>query len=288
MIVVTGASGQLGKNVIEELLKTAEARDIVAAVRTPSKASDLVGQGVQVREADYSRPETLVSAFRGASKLLLISGNELDERGDQHRAVIDAAKKAGVTFLAYTSLLHCETSPLLLARDHKATEQYLVSSGLAYSMLRNGWYFENHTAAIQPSVQHGAFIGASGQGRFAAASRADFAAAAAAVLMGNGYENSVLELGGDHPYTRSELAAEVSKQTGKAVAYRNLSEAEYKNVLSGFLPADLAEMVADAEANAAGGALDNDSNTLSELIGRPTTSLAAAVESALKTPPAAH
>ena len=288
MIVVTGATGQLGRLIIDELLKTTEAKNIIAAVRTPDKANGLADRGIQVREADYSRPETLATAFDGASGLLLISSNDLGKREEQHRAVIDAAKAARVTFVAYTSLLHCDTSPLMLAAEHLATEQYLLSSGLTYSLLRNGWYFENQTAAIQSAVQNGAFVGASGEGRIAAASRSDYAAAAAAVLTGQGYENSVLELGGDIPYTRAELAEEVSRQTGKVIKYHDLSEAEYRNVLSGFLPAMYADVIANAEAYAAQGALDDNSHTLSRVIGRPTTSLATAVESALKTPPNVH
>lgn len=288
MIVVTGATGQLGRLVIEELLKTTDAENIIAAVRTPEKAKGFADRGLQVREADYARPETLPTAFDGASRLLLISGNDLGKREEQHKDVIDAAKAAGVSFVAYTSILHCDTSPLLLAAEHLATERYLLSSGLAYSLLRNGWYYENQTAAITQAVQNGAFIGASGDGRFAAASRSDYAIAAARVLTRENHENTVLELGGDQPYTRAELAAEVSRQTGKVTGYNNLSEMEYKKVLSSFLPDALAAVVADAEACAAQGALDDSSRTLSRLLGRPTTSLAEAVESALRTPPASH
>ena len=288
MIVVTGATGQLGRLVIDELLKRTGAENIIAAVRTPAKAKTLADRGVQVREADYSRPETLATAFQGASRLLLISGNELGKREEQHRSVIDTAKAAGITFVAYTSVLHCDTSPLGLATEHLTTERYLVSSGLSYSFLRNGWYFENQTAAIQPAIQNGAFIGASGEGRFAAASRSDYAAAAAEVLTGKGYEDSVLELGGDYSYTRAELAVEVSRQTGKVIGYRNLSQSEYQKVLSAFLPTMFAEVIADAEAHAGQGALDDDSHTLSRLLGRSTTSLKEAVESALRTPPTAH
>jgi NAD(P)H dehydrogenase (quinone) len=288
MIVVTGATGQLGGLVIDELLKTTKAKEIIVAVRTPAKANGLADRGIQVREADYSRPETLATAFEGASKLLLISGNDLGKREEQHKAVIDAAKSAGVAFLAYTSILHCDISPLLLAAEHLATERYLQSSGLNYSLLRNGWYYENQTAAIPQAINNGAFIGASGDGRFAAASRSDYAAAAAAVLTGKGHENSVLELGGDQPYTRAELATEVSKQTGKVVQYNNLSESEYQKILSNFLPPILAESLADAEAHAADGALDDNSRTLSRLLGRPTATLAEAVESALRTPLASH
>lgn len=288
MIVVTGATGHLGRLVIDELLKTTEAKNIIAAVRTPAKANDFAGRGVQVREADYARPGTLAAAFHGASRLLLISSNEMGKRIEQHKAVIDAAKAAGITFAAYTSILHCDTSPLGLAEEHLATEKYILSSGLNYCLLRNGWYFENQTAAIPLAIQKGVFIGASGEGKIAAASRADYAAAAAIVSTGKGYDNSILELGGDVPYTRAELAEEVSRQTGKVIGYQNLSEAEYKKVLSGFLSALHAEIIADAEAKAADGALDDNSHTLSRIIGRPTTPLAEAVKSALNTPANAH
>lgn len=288
MIVVTGATGQLGRLVIDELLKTSEAENVIAAVRTPSKANVFADKGVQVREADYSRPETLVTAFNGASKLLLISGNELGKRQEQHKSIIDAAKSAGVGFIAYTSILRCDTSPVLLAADHLGTERYLLASGLTYSFLRNGWYYENHTAAIPQAIRNGAFIGASCDGRYSAAPRSDYAVAAATVLTGKGFENSVLELAGDQPYTRAELAAEVSKQTGKVIRYNNLSEAEYATVLSAFLPPAMAQAIADAEAHAAQGALDDSSHTLSGLLGRSTASLAEAVEAALRTPPASH
>jgi NAD(P)H dehydrogenase (quinone) len=282
MIVITGATGQLGKLVVEGLLQKVPANQIIAAVRTPAKASDLAAKGVQVREADYSRPESLVAAFTGVTKLLLISSNELGQRVAQHKAVIDAAKAAGVQLVAYTSLLHADTSKLLLAAEHLATEQYLLASGVPFTLLRNGWYFENQTAGIAPALQQGAFIGASKDGRFAAASRADYAAAAVAVLAGEGHENQVYELAGEPAYTRTELAAEVSRQTGKTIAYRDLPEAEYEKILASFLPPELARILADAEANAATGALYDQSHTLSRLIGRPSTPLADAVASALK------
>jgi NAD(P)H dehydrogenase (quinone) len=176
----------------------------------------------------------------------------------------------------------------VLAGEHLATERDLRASGVAFSLLRNGWYYENQTAGIAPALQNGAFIGASGDGRYAAASRADYAEAAAVVLTGKGHDSTVYELGGDIPYTRSELAAEVSRQTGKQIGYHNLPEAEYEKILANFLPAELAHILADAEAKAADGALDDNSRTLSRLIGRKTTTLAEAVAAALATPPAAH
>lgn len=282
MIVVTGATGQLGSLVIEQLLQKVPANQIVAAVRTPAKASQLAAKGIDVRLADYSRPETLTAAFAGATKVLLISGNELGKRIPQHKAVIDAAKAAGVRLFAYTSLLRADTSTLALAEEHLATEQYLRASGVPFVLLRNGWYFENQTAGIAPALQQRAFIGSSKNGRFASATREDYASAAAVVLAGEGHENQVYELAGDAPYTRAELAAEVSKQTGKTVAYHDLPEAEYEKILTGILPPEIAHLLADAEAKAANGELDDQSHTLSRLIGRQTTPLSDAVATALK------
>jgi NAD(P)H dehydrogenase (quinone) len=280
MIVVTGATGQLGQLVIEDLLKTVPAEQIVAAVRSPQKAGALAQKGIQIREADYARPETLATAFAGASKVLLISSNELDNRVQQHKAVIDAAKTAGVKLLAYTGILHSETSTLVLAETHKATEDYLRASGVPFVMLRNGWYFENQTAAL--ALEHGAIVGSSKNGRFAAAARADYAAAAAVVLAKEGHAGKAYELAGDTSYTRAELAAEVSKLSGKPVVYRDLPEAEYAKILANFLPPSLAHILADADAKAANSELDDTSHTLSKLIGRPTTSLTDAVRAALQ------
>lgn len=282
MIAITGANGQLGTLVIEGLLQKVPANQIIAAVRTPSKAAALAAKGVQVREADYGRPETLAKAFAGATKVLLVSGTELGQRVAQHKAVIDAAKTAGVGFVAYTSLLRADTSKLLLAEEHLATEKYLQASGLAFALLRNGWYTENATAGIAPALQQGALIGASKDGRVAAAARADYAAAAVAVLTGEGHENTIYELAGDSAYTRAEFAAEVSRQTGKSIGYHNLPEAEYEKILASFLPPELAKVLADCEVHAADGALDDHSHTLSRLTGHKTISLADAIASALK------
>lgn len=273
MIVITGANGQLGTLVLEGLLQQMPANQLIAAVRTPSKSKAFADKGVQVREADYSRPETLRKAFEGATKLLLISGDQLGQRVPQHQAVIDAAKDAGAALLAYTSILHADTSTLQLAEEHLATENYLRASGIPFVMLRNGWYAENLTAAIGHALQQGSFVGASKQGRFAAATRAEYAAAAIAVLTGEGHENQMYELAGDAPFTRKDLAAEVSRQFGKAVGYHDLGQAEYEAILAGFLPATLARVIADAEAKAAEGELDDTSHTLSRLIRRTTKTL---------------
>ena len=282
MIVVTGTTGQLGKLVVEELLKAVPASEVVAAVRNPGKAQDLAAKGVRVREADYDQPESLRTAFEGAEKVLLISSNAMGQRVAQHQAVIDAAKAAGVKLLAYTSILNADSSTLLLSQDHKATEAALRNSGVPFTLLRNGWYTENHTASLPMAVEHGAVLGAAKDGRFATASRAEYAAAAAAVLTGEGHQNKIYELGGDEPYTLAELAAEVARQTGKPVTYKDMPQAEYARTLTGFgLPESLAGAIADADAGASRGELDTRSHDLSKLIGHPTTPLPQAVSAAL-------
>ncbi|MBS0357296.1 MAG: SDR family oxidoreductase [Proteobacteria bacterium] len=283
MIVVTGASGQLGRLVIENLLQTVPAGEIVAAVRTPAKVADLAARGVQVREADYNRPETLDSAFAGADKLLLISSSEVGSRLPQHRAVIDAAKRAKVGLIAYTSLLHADSSPLPLAVEHKATEQLIAEAGLPAVILRNGWYTENYLASIPPALQYGVVLGSAGEGRIASAARADYAAAAAAVLTRDGQAGKVYELAGDESYTLAELAAEIARQFGKAVAYQNLPEADFKAALLGAgLPEGLAALLAESDIGASKGGLFDDSHQLSQLIGRPTAGLASLVKAALQ------
>ncbi len=282
MIVVTGASGQLGRFVIEGLLAKVAPEDIVAAVRSPEKVADLAAKGVQVREADYDRPETLAPAFAGADKLLLISGSEVGKRAPQHKAVIDATKVAGVKFIAYTSLLHADTSPLGLAGEHNATEAYLAEAGVPYVLLRNGWYTENYAASISSALEHGAFVGAAGEGRISSAARADYAAAAVAVLTGEGHAGKVYELAGDDSYTLGEFAAALSRLAGKTIPYSNMSEAEYRGLLvSVGLPEGLAKMLADSDAGAEKGGLFDDSKTLCALIGRPTTPYEEVIRAAL-------
>lgn len=272
MIVVTGATGQLGRLVIQSLLKKVPAAEIVAAVRSPEKATDLTALGVQVREADYSKPETLVKAFSGADKVLLISSSEVGAREAQHKAVIDAAKTAGVNLLAYTSLLHADTTPMGLGTEHRATEQALIASGVPYAILRNGWYTENYAASIAPAMAHNAFIGAAGEGKIASASRQDYADAAAAVLTQENVAGKIFELAGDNAYTLAEFSAEIARQSGKDVAYINMTPDEFAAALKGAgLPDWLADMLADSDANAAKNALFDESHTLSALIGRPTT-----------------
>jgi NAD(P)H dehydrogenase (quinone) len=282
MIAITGASGQLGQLVVEELLKTVAADQLVTIVRNPAKIKAFSERGVQVRAASYEDKTALVQALRGVEKLLLISSSEVGQRAVQHHNVIEAAKEAGVKLIAYTSLLHADSSPLGLADEHIATEEMLKQSGIPFVLLRNGWYTENYLASVPPALQHGAFIGSAGEGKIASATRADYAAAAAKVMTLDNQAGKVYELAGDHGWTLSELTAELTKQSGTTVVYQNLPEADFKAALLGAgLPEGLAAMLANSDAGAAKGGLFEDSRQLSQLIGRPTTSLAESVRSAL-------
>jgi len=279
-IAVTGANGQLGRLVIQGLLTQRPAADIVALARTPAKAA---GLGVEVRQGDYTQPETLVPSLAGVETLLLISSSEVGQRVAQHRHVIDAAKAAGVKRVVYTSLLHAERLPLGLAPEHVETEALLKASGLTHTILRNGWYTENYTGSVASALAHGALIGSAGQGRIASAARADYAQAAVVVLTTPGHDNRTYELAGDAAYTLAELAAEISHQSGQQIPYKDLPAADYAAALTGAgVPAPWPEALAAIDLEVAKGALFDDSRVLSKLIGRPTTSLASSVAAALK------
>ena len=279
IIAITGASGHLGRLVVPRLRAALPTTDIVALARSPEKAADL---GVAVRAADYDKPDTLDAALAGADTLLLISSSDIGRRVEQHTNVIAAAKGAGVKRIVYTSLLHADTSSLSLATEHVATEAALKDSGLVHTVLRNGWYSENHTASIPATLQAGFFAGSAGDGRISAATRADFADAAVAELAGEGHDGKVYELAGDAPYTLSELAAELSRQVGREIPYRNLPPAEYAALLREAGISDAyAEAIAQFDVDASTGALFDDGRELSRLIGRPTTPLADAVAEAL-------
>lgn len=272
MIAVTGANGQLGRLVIQALLKKTTADKLVAIVRSPEKATDLAALGIEVRQGDYNRPQTLADAFHGVEKALLISSSEIGQREAQHKAAIDAAKAAGVKLLAYTSLLHADSTPMGLGSEHRVTEQALIASGIPYAILRNGWYTENYAASIAPALAHGVFIGSAGEGRIASASREDYAEAAAVVLTGEESSNKIYELAGDSAYTLAEFAAEIARASGKEINYLNLPQADFAAALKNAgLPDGLSEVLADSDVNAAKGALYDDSHTLSRLIGRATT-----------------
>lgn len=279
-IAITGATGQLGRLVIASLKDKVSSDRIVALARSPERGADL---GVAVREADYDRPETLEPALAGVDTLLLVSSSEVGKRATQHRRVIEAAARAGVKRIVYTSLLHADRSPLDLAVEHRATEADLKASGMPFTILRNGWYAENYVGSIQGAITTGALIGSARDGEISAATRADYAAAAADVLTSAGHEGKTYELAGDEAYTLADLAAELSRHTGRAIPYRDLPEAEYAAALAGAgLPQPVARMIAGWDVAAAGGALFDDSRQLSALIGRKTTPLRAVVADALE------
>ncbi|MDO5631808.1 MAG: SDR family oxidoreductase [Paracoccus sp. (in: a-proteobacteria)] len=274
-IAVTAASGQLGQLVIADLRKRGV--DVIALARSPEKVT-----GVPVRAADYARPETLGPALAGVDTLLLISSSEVGQRAVQHRNVINAAKAAGVGRIVYTSLLHADRSILDLAKEHRETEADLRASGIPFTILRNGWYTENYTGSIPAALAHGAFAGSAGQGRISSATRADLAEAAAVVLTTPGHEGKTYELAADAPYTLTDLAAEISRQTGRDIPYADLPQADYTAALVGAgLPEGLAQAIAGWDVAAAQDALFDDSRQLSVLLGRPTTPLADAVRAAL-------
>jgi NAD(P)H dehydrogenase (quinone) len=278
-IAITGATGQLGRLVIDKLKAKLAAEQIVALVRRPEKAADL---GVPARAFDYDQPQTLAAALAGIDTLLLISSSEVGKREAQHSAVIAAAKQAGIGHIVYTSLLRADTSTLSLASEHLFTEKAIAASGIPFTFLRNGWYLENYAAGVQGAVAHGALIGAAGTGRIAAAARADYADAAVAALTSEGHDGKVYELAGDTAFTLADLAAEISRQTGRDIPYNNLAPADYAPALTGAgVPAPFAEMLAGWETPIAQGALFDDGHALSKLTGRPTTSLADGVKALL-------
>ncbi|ACL96945.1 SDR family oxidoreductase [Caulobacter vibrioides] len=280
IIAITGATGQLGRLVIEKLKARASAETLVALVRDPAKAADL---GVPARAADYDKPETLTAALAGVDVLLLISSDAIGQRIPQHRNVIEAAKAAGVKRIAYTSLLHADTTPIGLGAEHHATEAMIRESGLAYTLLRNSWYLENYAGAIAGALHAGAFVGSAGEGRISAATRADYADAAAVVLTSEGHAGKTYELAGDEAFTMADLAAEASRQTGRTLPYNNLPEAAYAKVLESIgLPPPAAAMLAQSDVGAAQGGLFDDGRQLSRLIGRPTTPWTAFVAGVLE------
>ncbi|MDU4093059.1 MAG: SDR family oxidoreductase [Pantoea sp.] len=283
MIALTGATGQLGRRVIDSLLTKVAPQHIVAIVRSPEKAQELAAQGVIVRQGDYNDPDTLEQALAGVDRLLLISSSEVGQRTVQHQNVIDAAKKNALRFVAYTSLLHADRSPLGLAEEHRQTEAALKASGLPYALLRNGWYSENYAASIPSALKFNAFLGAAGEGRIASASRDDYAEAAAVVMTQAEPVAAVYELAGDSSYTLAEFTTEIAHQSGKPIAWKNLPPQDFAAVLiEAGLPQGLAQMLADSDAGAAQGGLFDDSHTLSTLIGRVTTPWQETIAAALK------
>lgn len=275
-IAITGSTGQLGRLAIAAL-KARSARPIALA-RDPAKASDL---GVETRAFNYASADA--AALMDVDTLVLISSNDFNDRVGQHRNVIAAAKKAGVGRILYTSVLKGGASPMILAQDHIATEAALRESGVPATILRNGWYTENYTGALGAAIQHGAIIGAAGEGRVSSAARKDYAEAIAVTALDASHVGETYELAGDTAHSGADFAAAVAKASGKPVAYVSMSLAEYAKALQGFgLPEGFATALADSDACAARGALYDDSRTLSRLIGRPTTPISETITLALQ------
>lgn len=278
---VTGATGQLGKFALDELLSKVEASDIVAFGRDVSKIADYAEKGVTTRAMDYDKPEELAAALAGVDRLLLISGSALGERPRQHANVIAAAKEAGVSFIAYTSILEAPTTPIKLGREHQATEETLAASGIPYALCRMGWYNENYFMALPQQIEAGVITGAQGEGRISSASRADLAAGLAIVLV-DGQGGDIYNLAGDTSWTMSEFAAEVSRQSGKEVRYIDMTEADFAaSLIAAGLPDAYAPVFANSAYSTSLGALEDNSCTLSKLTGRPTTPIAQTIAEVL-------
>lgn len=282
-LVVTGATGQFGRLTVESLLQRGvPAREIVATGRRLDRLKDLADRGVTVRAADYADPASLRAAFEGATRLLLVSGSDPGVRVEHHRNVIEAARRNSVSMLAYTSIVNAPASTMRMARDHQASEALLAQSGLPFVLLRNSWYIENYTARLAAVLEQGAIFGSAGEGRVSAATRAEYAQAAAAVLTGDGHQDRAYELGGDMAFTLAELAAEIAAQSGTQVRYADLPEADYARALAeNGVPQPYAETLADADQGLRRGELRTDSGDLRRLLGRPTIPFADAIAAAL-------
>jgi len=285
-LLITGATGQLGRLVVEQLLAAGvPAGEITATGRATDKIKDLADRGVQVRAVDFDDPAAVRAAVAGADRVLLVSAMEPGGRVAQHRNVIDAARDAGTGLVAYTSIVNADSTTIRLAADHQATEKLLRDSGVPWVMLRNSWYHENYTARLPAFLAQGVVPGSAGEGRISAAARADYAAAAVRVLTTDGHAGQAYELGSDEPFTLAQLAAEISAQSGKEVRYADLPEAQYATALKTHgVPELMADMLAETDTAIAHGALFTDSGDLTALIGRPASTLRAAVSAALPAP----
>lgn len=277
---ITGATGQLGQLVVEKMKQRVDVDQLVALVRSPERVTHLgIDLGIEIKPFDYTKPAILAESLQGIEQLMLISSSEVGQRSAQHRNIIEAARRAGVKRIVYTSLLHADTSVLSLAGEHLETEKMLKESGIPHTVLRNGWYSENYTDSIPGAVEAGAFVGSAGDGKISSATREDFAEAATVVLTNEGHIGKVYELAGDEAYTLKDFAAEISKQTGKDIPYKNLPESKYAGILSSIGIAEgFAQAIASFDVGASKGSLFDDGKVLSQLIGRPTTSMDDAIK----------
>ncbi|WP_379137399.1 SDR family oxidoreductase [Paenibacillus sp. sgz500958] len=277
-IALTGATGQFGSIVAETLLESVTPENLIASVRNPEKAENLRARGVDVRHGDFDKPETLDAAFEGVERLLIVSTDgDNDTRIRQHKAAVDAAVRAGVGFIVYTSVGHADSSPLFLAPVHKATEAFIRESGIPYSFLRNNWYLENETASIQGVLAGAPWVTSAGSGKVGWATRRDYAQAAAAVLTGEGHENSIYELSGT-PATQEELVAVVGEVLGKDVVVQQVDDQTYSDIMASVgVPAGALPFVVAIQEAIREGTLDIESDDFEKLLKRPLTSLSAGV-----------
>lgn len=279
---ITGATGQLGQLVIAHLEQSAKNIQIVALVRNPEKAKPLFSNTIEIRAFDYNQIESLAQSLEGIDQLLLISSSEIGQRVAQHQAVIDAAKQANVKKIVYTSLLNADHSPLILAKEHKVTEQLLAESGLSYTILRNNWYSENYLGNLSQVISEGVLYGAAENGKISAAARLDYAQATANVLINPAFDQKIYELAGSTSFTLNDLANAITQVSGKPVRYQNLSAEDYAQALIGAgLPSVVADIITDTDVNAAKGVMFSESKDLEMILGRPTTNILDSVKQAL-------
>lgn len=273
-ILVTGATGKLGSKVVESLLKSVPASNLVVSVRNPEKAEGLRNRGVEVRQGDFDRPETLDKAFRGIDRLLIISADGDNEtRIEQHANAVQAAERAGVKFIAYTSLANATESKNLMAPPHVATETAIIKTGIPYSFLRNNWYLENEIGSIQGALAGAPWVTSAGEGKVGWALQQDYADAAATVLVGNGHENTVYELSGPL-LTQEELASALGSVLGKDIPVQQVSDEQYAEIMRGLgLPDFVIPIVVGIQESIRNGSLEVNSNDFEKVLGRPITSI---------------
>lgn len=269
-ILVTGATGKLGRKVAETLLGTVPAEQLAVSVRDPQKAEDLRARGVDVRQGNFDHPETLATAFAGVDRLLLISADGDNEtRIRQHGNAVEAAQRAGVGFIAYTSLANAMESPIFLAPTHRATEEAIRKTGIPYAFLRNNWYLENEISGIQGVMAGAPWVTSAGSGKVGWALQQDYAEAAAAVLTGSGHENKIYELSGKL-LTQEELASALGAVLGKEVPVQQVDDAAYAEIMKGAgVPDFVIPMLVGIQEGIRSGALEVESGDFEKLLDRP-------------------
>ena len=273
MYLVTGAAGHLGKAVINHLLTTynVPANKIIAATRDVSKIADLAAKGVHVRSADFDHQENLVTAFEGATRLLLISTDAMEpgKREVQHLKAVSAAEMAGVSHIVYTSIIKAATSAVSFASDHVNTEKFIAAAKIkGHTILRNNWYFENLFFSIPNALKSGTQYSAAGQSKIAHIARDDLARAAAAALASDKNERATYELSGGREYTTDQIAALVSKATSKPLAVVHVPvEGLVQGMLSHGLPEGMARMFASFDDAIAKGGMSGTAVDFKKLTG---------------------